>query len=96
MAREWNEGGGVLRPDVKEDFGPEDAVDAGGDLVGGRGHDDEPGEVVFDESAHGEVCGYIMKIENKGIVGLSKYRGLMTSNISFVDNRIQEDDDEFE
>ena len=46
--------GNLLCPHIPEDLGPEDAVDAGGDLVGGGAHDDEAGEVVLDELSHGE------------------------------------------
>lgn len=44
------EGGGE---EVEEEFRPEEGVDGGQDLVGGRGEDDEPGPVVFDQFAHG-------------------------------------------
>ena len=40
--------------EVPEEFGPEETFDAGEDLVGGGGEDDEAGPVVFYEFAH---CG---------------------------------------
>lgn len=43
----------ILCKDVPEDLWPEDAVDAGGDLVCGGGEDNQTGEVVFNELAHG-------------------------------------------
>ena len=38
--------------EVPEDFGPEEAFEGGGDLVRGRGEDDEARPVVFDQLAH--------------------------------------------
>lgn len=39
--------------EVPEELGPKECFDAGEDLVGGRGEDDEAGPVVFDQFSHG-------------------------------------------
>lgn len=41
---------------IPEDLGEEVAVEAGADLVGSRGQDDEAGEMVLDQAAHDCRC----------------------------------------